>query len=269
MHSEKILRTAAVADARSDTVEAAPSAAPRGLPPLKVSSDHRFSIPELERLIRQKSNGHPLRILEAGCGRKWPLKLDGVPYRLTAVDVDRDALQARKTITRDIDEVFVGDLRTGDLFAPASFDVIYNSFVLEHIDGAEGVLDNFLRWLAPGGLMILRIPDRDSVYGFLTRCTPYSLHVLYKRYLQGLRTAGQPGHGPYPTVHDAVVSRRGLYSYCQARGCTVLYESGFSGYLPRKLLPRALCGAAALSVWALSLGRLEWRYNNLTIVIEK
>jgi 2-polyprenyl-3-methyl-5-hydroxy-6-metoxy-1,4-benzoquinol methylase len=85
-----------------------------------------------------------------------------------AVDIDVHALERRKTKVRDVDEVRVGDLRTPTLFAPASFDVIYNSFVLEHIDGAEQVLDHFLSWLVPGGLLILRVPDRDSVYGFLS-----------------------------------------------------------------------------------------------------
>lgn len=263
MHTDKALQTSAVQP--SD----APWPADGGtLPPLKISSDHRFSIPELERLIAEQPR-RPTRILEAGCGRKWPLKLEGVSYHLTAVDVDRDALEARKTVVRDIDEVFVGDLRTPDLFAPASFDVIYNSFVLEHVDGAEQVLDNFLNWLVPGGVMILRIPDRDSVYGFLTRWTPYGLHVLYKRYVQGLKTAGQPGHGPYPTVYDPIVSRRSLHRYCREHGCRVRHESGFSGYLPRKLWMRVPAVALVRLVSALSLGRLDWRYNNLTIVIEK
>jgi SAM-dependent methyltransferase len=266
MHSEKALQRAPAA--RDERTSDVPPAGSGSLPPLKISSDHRFSIPELERLIRDQQR-RPTRILEAGCGRKWPLKLDGVSYHLTAVDVDRDALEARKTVTRDIDDVFVGDLRTSDLFAPASFDVIYNSFVLEHIEGAEGVLDNFRRWLAPGGLMILRIPDRDTVYGFMTRYTPHGLHVLYKRYIQGMKTAGLPGHGPYPTVYDAVVSRRAIHRYCRDHGCRVRYESGFSGYLPRKPWFRFPSAVLVRLISALSLQKLDWRYNNLTIVIEK
>ena len=117
---------------------------PEALPPLTLSPDHRYSLPYLEQRIRdkaqrEKAQGVPLRILEAGCGAKWPLRLEGTPYRLTAVDIDTDALEIRKTRVRDVDEVMVGDLRTADLFPARSFDVIYNSFVLEHIEGAEGI----------------------------------------------------------------------------------------------------------------------------------
>lgn len=238
------------------------------LPLLTLNEHHLDSVPELERRIKHKSRGSALRILEAGCGARWPLKLEGTPFRLTAVDIDVHALERRKTEIRDVDEIQVGDLRTPNLFPPASFDVIYNSFVLEHISGAEQVLDHFRAWLVPGGLLILRVPDRDSVYGFLTRYSPFWLHVLYKKYAQGMPGAGQPGHGPYRTYHDRVVSRRGIHQYCLTHACTVQYEAGFSGYLPKHRVTGALARVFVQSVSLLSLGRLSWRYNNLTFVIE-
>lgn len=237
--------------------------------PLKLNDDSRHSVPTIERSIAQKYRGEPLRILEAGCGAKWPLTLEDVSYRLTAVDIDVTALEIRKSKVRDVDDIQVGDLRTSTLFPPSSFDVIYNSFVLEHIEGAEGVLDNFLCWLAPGGLLILRIPDRDSVYGFITRYTPFGLHVMYKKYVQGIRTAGTPGHGPYKTYHDPIVSRGGIHRYCRSHGCAVVYEAGYAGYLPRHPVLGPLARACVRAVAAASFGRLEWRYNNLTFVIER
>jgi SAM-dependent methyltransferase len=248
---------------------ARPPGSSAALAPLATSSDRRQSYAQMEQWIRRKSKGQALRILEAGCGNKWPLNLEGTPFKLTAIDIDEDALQIRKTRVRDVDEVFVGDLRAGSMFTPGSFDVIYNSFVLEHIDDAKAVMDNFMRWLAPGGLLILRIPDRDSVYGFLTRYSPFWAHVLYKKYVQGIAEAGKPGHGPYPTHYHPVVSRRGLHRYCEEHGCSVLYESGFSGYLPKAPLTGMLARAAVKAIAALSFGRLDWRYNNLTLVIEK
>lgn len=238
------------------------------LPPLTLS-DGQQSTAILESYIRQKGRGSELRILEAGCGAKWRLRLEGTPYRLTAVDIDRQALEIRKNAVRDVDEIIVGDLRTGSLFPADSFDVIYNSFVLEHILGAQQVLDNFTSWLAPGGLLILKFPDRDSVYGFVTRLSPFWLHVLYKKYVEGVPTAGQPGYGPYPTHYDPVVSRRGIHGYCRNHGCTVQHETGFAGYLPHSPLAGTLARMLVKSVAALSFGRLDWRYNNLTFVIEK
>jgi SAM-dependent methyltransferase len=239
------------------------------LPPLPLNHEYQQTIALMERRIGQARRGGDVRILEAGCGARWTLRLEGIPYKLTAVDIDKEALEIRKTGVRDVDEIRVGDLRNGDLFAPESFDVIYNSYVLEHVKGAEQVLDNFVRWLAPGGLLILKIPDRDSVYGLLARSTPFWVHVLYKRYVEGLPNAGQPGYGPYPTHYDTVVSRRGIHRYCSTHGCRVEYEAGFGGYLPKRPVVRAFALTVVKTIAALSFGRVDWRHNNLTFVIEK
>lgn len=199
----------------------------------------------------------PLRILEAGCGRDWPLKLS-VPYELTGLDLDPDALAART----DLHHAVVGDLRTAE-FPQRSFDVIYSAFVLEHVRGAEQVLERFLRWLAPGGMLVIQVPDRDSAYGFLTRVTPLWAHVLVYRYVLGCDWAGTVGHGPYPTYHDKVVSERGMKEFCRRKG------------LPPPELHR-MCSyerdrhvrLAALMTSMLSAGRLAWRHNNLLLIVQ-
>lgn len=197
----------------------------------------------------------PLRILEAGCGRLWPLKL-AVPFTLTGVDLDRDALAARS----DLDQAIVGDLRTVE-FAPKSFDIIYSAFVLEHVRGAQQVLGRFVRWLAPGGMLILKVPDRDSAYGFLTRLTPYWAHVAFHRYMLRQPLAGAPGHGPYPTYYDRVISQRGLREFCRGNGLLApeIYRlCSYASDRPVRL--------AALMVSMLSGGRLAWRHNNLLLI---
>jgi SAM-dependent methyltransferase len=237
------------------------------LPPLLLH-DYPVGIRLMEGWIDKQFRQQPLRILEAGCGNKWPLKLT-VPYALTAVDIDANALEIRKAKMRDVDELIVADLRQGDLVPEGRFDVIYNSFVLEHVQGAEQVLDNFFRWLVPGGLLIVRIPDRDSVYGFLTRMTPFWAHVLVKRYVFHSKNAGKPGFDPYPTFYDRVVSRKGIRAYCEKHGHIIRDEAGFSDYLPRQPSLRALSRLFVRTLSLLSFGRLDWRYNNLTIAIQK
>jgi SAM-dependent methyltransferase len=197
----------------------------------------------------------PIRILEAGCGRHWGLKL-AVPYSLTGIDLDRDALAARTDLGRAI----VGDLTTAD-FPPRSFDVIYCAFVLEHVKGAERVLERFLGWLAPGGLLVIKVPDRDSAYGFLARVTPFWMHVLTYRWLFGYREAATAGHGPYPTEYDAVISERGLTRFCAAYGLGEPQVRRLCSYGGRRLITS---GAFLVSV--LSAGRLAWRHNNLLLV---
>ncbi len=237
--------------------------------PLKLIYNREQSLAIMERRLKQADRREPLHILEAGCGTMWPLRLEGVEYRLTGIDVDRNALDVRQRTARPTDRLIYGDLRARELFPADEFDAIYNSFVLEHVDGAERVLDNFIYWLKPGGTLILRIPDRDSVYGFVTRMTPFWFHVLYKKYVQKVHNAGKPGYDPFPVFYDDVVSRRGIHSYCAARGCKVHDEAGSASYLPRHGLLAKLQWTLVRIVSLLSLNKLSWRYNNLTFVIEK
>jgi SAM-dependent methyltransferase len=228
---------------------------------LTLLREYRETAPRLEAHIRRI--GERLRILEAGCGYQWPLELAGLEFELTGVDMDAAALQKR----RDLKTALVGDLRNAALLPSGTFDVIYSSFVLEHVDGAERVLENFHSWLRPGGLMIIRVPDRDSVYGLVTRLTPFWLHVWYKRWIAGMPNAGKPGFDPYPTHYDPVIARDGIAEFCARHGCRILDEHGTGFYLDGRF--GMLSRIAAIVISALSLGRLAWRHNNLTFVIAR
>ena len=94
---------------------------------------------DMIKTLESQLNGMPqdLRILEAGCGRSWPLKLSR-PYHITDINMD----QATLAVRTDLHRAVVGDLRTAE-FPDRSFDVIYSSYVLEHISGAEQVLERF------------------------------------------------------------------------------------------------------------------------------
>jgi SAM-dependent methyltransferase len=220
----------------------------------------------LSRFIRDLgARRQPLRILEAGCGRKWPLDLGDTRFSLTGVDIDELGLEARRRLEGDLDQAILGDLRTVELPA-GDFDVIYSSYVLEHIDGAERVLDNFARWLRDDGLLLIMVPDRDTVWGFVARTTPFWFHVAFKRWIQREPNAGKPGHAPFPTHHDEVVSRRGLHAWSARHGFEVLHEHARQ-FQPRRFggLVRAFTGVLAL----LSLGRLDARYNDLILVLRR
>lgn len=230
---------------------------------LFTSFEEEFEL--LERRIKAHYDGaSPLSVLEAGCGRRWPLKLDGVRYCLTGVDLDEKALRSR----RDLDEAIVGDLRSIDLGDRQS-DVIYNSFVLEHVQNAERVLENFARWLKPDGLLIIKLPDRDTAFGFVTKITPFWFHVAYHKYVLRRWNAVRPGFGPYPTYYDRVVSRGGLSAFCSAHQLRVNDEYGSCDYCSEKTAGTRLALIAAVLVSLLSMGRLPWRHNNLTYALTK
>ncbi len=209
-----------------------------------------------------------MHILEAGCGQYWPLDLRDIQFTLTGNDIDQDVLHLRKTKRGDLDEMIVGDLRFLDL-EKSRYDVIYNSYVLEHIDGAEGVLENLSNWLKPRGILILRIPDRNSVHGFITRVTPFWFHMFYAKYIVHLRGAGTTGFGPFPTFYDPIVSRAGIREFCRKNRFIIKEEYGHGSSVYSKGITGFLIYLFARTISLLSLGKLAWEYSDLTYILEK
>jgi SAM-dependent methyltransferase len=204
----------------------------------------------------------PLQILEAGCGQKWELDLEGVRYALTGVDLDPAALKIRIEMQKDLDDGIVGDLRCVSL-PENSFDVIYSYYVLEHIRNAEAVLRNFLNWLRPGGIAIIKIPDPHSVHGFLTRKTPHWFHVFFYRFVLRNKKAGTPGHGPYPTYYNPVVSRSGMRKFCSDNGVALVEFGDASEYADK------LVDYIARLVGTLAFGKLSTRHSDLLYIVRK
>lgn len=127
---------------------------------MRIIGDYAEEMTLLESYLQKQAQpGAVLQILEAGCGREWYFEMKGIEYELTGVDMDDAALEARSQNKQDLKHRVVADLRTATLDSN-KYDVIYCAFVLEHVSGAEQVLENFVRWLRPGGILILRVPDR-------------------------------------------------------------------------------------------------------------
>lgn len=219
--------------------------------------------------ILQKANpGTTLQILEAGCGSGGGIDLHEIQCMLTGVDLDEDALNLRGEQQNYLDIAILADLRTV-LLNDDSYDVVISNYVLEHVDGAEDILKNFTRWLKPSGLMILVFPNRDSGYGFMTRIIPFRLHIFYKKYVQAIKHAGKPGIGPYPVYFDKVVSRRGIYNFCENHGLLMKVEYRIDG---RPIKNQAVWFLARAFLWVLylvSYGRLTFYHRNLFYIIEK
>lgn len=226
-------------------------------------------VPLLSGIVcRQGGLDTPIDILEAGCGQRWLLKLDGKKFRLIGVDLDKDAMEIRMNVRKDLDEAIHGDLRTIS-FGERQFDVVYSAFVLEHISGAEHVLARMTSWLKPGGIIIIEIPDPGSVKGWVTKITPHWFHIFYYRFILGKKTAGQPGFGPYRTIYDPVVSRRGIQEFCERSGLQVEGEYAFQTDGPRNKVLRVLMTATTVAVGLLSMGAFSSRHADLLYVLRK
>lgn len=222
----------------------------------------------LNDYYRNSEKSRTLDILEAGCGTRWDLQLQ-MDYVLTGVDISREAMEIRRRQHGDIDKIVVGDLATVAIPSDA-FDVIYCSYVLEHLNGAEAVLDRFFAWLRVGGLAVLLFPDRESVFGFVARMTPHWFHVLYYKYVNKYPHAGKPGRAPFPTYHDAVASRSGIHRYCLENGHSIELEFATPLKIPESAGPLAPLISAGAKLIALgSFGHLSSKHQNLALIIRK
>jgi SAM-dependent methyltransferase len=217
---------------------------------------------------RQASNGELIHILEAGCGREWPFKLEGIKYILTGVDTDKEALKIRKNNLNDLHETIEGDLSSIDL-GMDRYDMIYCSFVMEHIERADVVMRSFVKWLKPNGIIIIKIPDPYSAFGFVTRITPHWFHIFYYRIL-GKKSAGKPGYAPYPTYYHSVVSRRGMREFCNKIPNIIIEAEYGDGYWrPGRGTLKIFIHIIKIAINIMSIGSLSYKHTNLLYIIRK
>lgn len=207
--------------------------------------------------------GRRLDILIAGCGRGDTVDVDRVETRVTGIDEDLPVLRASTGRRDDLDARFLGDLRAAPLL-PRTFDVVHVAFLLERVHHAELVLDRMVNALRPGGLLLIRMRDRSSAYGFCDRFMPGWLRrLLWSRF------APKGMVGPLPAIYEQVASREGIHSYCLMRGLMIAEDySGSSGPAlrgPHAKLVRVVCQV----VGRLAGDRLPSTRDEVTLVIRK
>ncbi|GES06177.1 hypothetical protein Acor_82460 [Acrocarpospora corrugata] len=214
--------------------------------------------------IREQWNeqlGRRLDILVAGCGRGIPLELDQIEARVTGVDEDRPGLRAATKARADLDSWSLGDLRSVPL-VPRSYDVVCVEFLLERIPHAELVLDRMVNGLRPGGLLLIRMRDRKSAYGFLDRKAV--CRGLLWRWLGPADVAG-----PLPAIYETVSSREGIHAYCLMRGLMIAEDHALTSG-PARLGPRGgFVAGLCRTVGGLSAGRLAPDHDEIALVIRK
>jgi SAM-dependent methyltransferase len=211
--------------------------------------------------VREYAHDRPSRrihILEAGCGWGHGLDLGHLERSVTGVDVDSPALRAHTLARSDLDTWHLGDLRTVPL-PPREFDVVHAPYLIERIPQAELVLDRLVAALKPGGLLLVRLRDRATAYGFIDRLLPGWLRA---------RISSADGTPPSP-VYEPVASDRGMRWYCLMRGLLVA-----DAYLSRDTMAafgrwNGLLSRLGRMVAALSRGRLTDDHSDVTLVIRK
>ena len=107
-------------------------------------------------VLRLWGNRTGLRVLDVGCGfATASARIQQMGNEVTGID---SSPEIEATVAKRLSRVIRGDVLTADL-GEERFDVIIFADVLEHLPWPVGVLKRYLRWLAPGGSVIVSLPN--------------------------------------------------------------------------------------------------------------
>jgi SAM-dependent methyltransferase len=208
--------------------------------------------------------GRVISILQAGCATIGQ-ELDLAALRAHGVEVEVCMIDDASSVTRavvarrpELQEAKLAELRSVPL-RPRTFDVVQCSMLLGRISHAELVLGRLVDALRPGGLLLLRTPDRDSAAGFLDRVLPWPVRKLAWHSIR----PGEPG--PHPAVYEPITSARGVQAFLALRGLAVARRQVVSRLAAGRPRLVAVCRLVA----TLSRSRLSWSHDELRYVIRK
>jgi Methyltransferase domain len=219
------------------------------------------------RSYAAENSGQQITILQAGCTTAEdlgadPLRAAGARLSVSMIDEDNEVTRAAVAHHQSMSGAVLGDLRTV-LLPPRTYDIVQCSALLGRIEHAELVLDRLSAAVKPGGLLLLRIRDRDSAGGFLDRVLPGP----FRRAIWRNRQPGEPG--PHVAVYERLSSGRGVQAYVLMHGLVIAERGalgGLTGGLPGG--PHGYRTAQQLVAW-LSRGRLTPAHEDLLYVIRK
>ena len=107
-------------------------------------------------LLRLWGKRSGLRVLDVGCGfATTSAYLQKLGNEVTGLESSDEACAVA---AKRLAKVIQGDLVQADL-GDAKFDVIIFADVLEHVPWPVGVLRRYMQWLAPGGSVIVSLPN--------------------------------------------------------------------------------------------------------------
>jgi SAM-dependent methyltransferase len=129
------------------------------------------------------------RVLDAGCGRRNSRgdSLAGLTDEIELlVGVDLDERAGREN--QALDRFVVADLCGRTPFEDSSFDLVYATFVVEHLSDPHAAFREWRRLLRPGGSLLVTTPNISNPFIRLGNVLPQRLRIALKRIGPGSRS---------------------------------------------------------------------------------
>jgi len=213
------------------------------------------------------ARGRSLRVLEAGCGSTSHLRLPENRW-LVGIDISPRQLERHSSLNDRI----AGDLQA-HTWRPGEFDLIVCWDVLEHLPNPAAAIDRMFGALNDEGLVVLALPNRYSLKGWITRLTPFAVHVWFYRYILGDK---RPRNelDQFPTHFRAEVAPAQILARARSAGLVIEYCDLYEGPVQTHLRQRSVLANLAFSaVGALSmlltLGHYNANHSDCMIVLRK
>lgn len=133
--------------------------------------DARWRYPR-RRVLEMVQGG---TLLDIGCSSGGFLRtLKGADWKLYGIEISPE--EARRAEASSGAQVFVGGILNAP-FSEASFDVITGFHVLEHVSDPNHVIENMWKWLKPGGILYLHVPNIEALEARIFRSYWYGLEL--------------------------------------------------------------------------------------------
>jgi 2-polyprenyl-3-methyl-5-hydroxy-6-metoxy-1,4-benzoquinol methylase len=181
---------------------------------------------QMYRLLPQRTP--TLRVLEAGCGSLSRLRLDP-SWHITGIDLSERQL-ARNT---DLHERVLGDLEEYR-WDNSAFDLVICWDVIEHLPNPQKALSNLFGALAPEGLLVLAFPNLHSIKGWVTKLTPYRVHVFFYRFVMGYESSVAEEH-QFPTYLRREIKPGHIVELAQRHGLETCFRLEYEGSVQTEL----------------------------------
>jgi SAM-dependent methyltransferase len=190
----------------------------RGRKPAKYEGPAMEGHPLLQRFLPIAPQ---LKFLEIGCvPGNWMVYFHKeYGYQVSGIDYSEaiSLAQATCALNRVQATIWHDDVFTAKF--PEPFDVVFSAGFVEHFDPWQEVIDVHLRWLKPGGYLVVSIPNIRGIHKF-------PLKVFHPAY--------------YATFRLKIFKELQIFREYLARPCQILYFGYWITWRPFYSLPLPL-----------------------------